>query len=104
MLSTITRRTSSRERRAIFQATAGYVRGTWHAYTCAREDREREGKQRVGILGEREHLPDTICMRDSCRTDKRARNWPVNIIREKKSVTVIKISYGNKNLYNDRKK
>jgi len=32
MLSTITRRTSSRERRAIFQATAGYVRMYVHVY------------------------------------------------------------------------
>lgn len=36
MLSTITRRTSSRERRAIFQATAGYVYTRAHIYTRAR--------------------------------------------------------------------
>lgn len=51
MLSTITRRTSSRERRAIFQATAGYIRiyTRTRTRTCQTlETHVREGEEKTG--------------------------------------------------------
>lgn len=71
MLSTITRRTSSRERRAIFQATAGYIRiytrthirqFLRHMYTGTR-------RKPTSLCWHLEHLPNAIrsraCTRDS---------------------------------------
>lgn len=74
MLSTITRRTSSRERRAIFQATAGYVR--IYTYTCTYtysptlETHVRENEEKpASVCWHLEHLPNAIrsraCTRDS---------------------------------------
>lgn len=71
MLSTITRRTSSRERRAIFQATAGYVRIYTYTYTLLAnpwDTRTRERGENRLLCWHLEHLPNAICSR-ACTRD-----------------------------------
>ena len=77
MLSTITRRPSSRERRAIFQATAGYVHIYTYIYICiyihspTLETHVCEDEEKTGscMLALGTHLPNAIrsraCTRDS---------------------------------------